>query len=546
MSETDPQHRGQNSLPRERITATPGAVQRVPLPSGAGAPYRALLAIDSWFNRVFTANWNPLYKTGPLAMTFLLVTLVTGVYLFLLYKVSDPYGSVSRLDATWHGGWIRSIHRYAADLVVVAVAIHAIRMFLSGRSWGPRAMAWISGLISMAVLLMCGWTGLVMAWDVQGQLVALEGARLADLLPIFSEPITRSFTQPETIGRSFFFMNLFLHVALPLGIAVLYWLHISQVARAQFLPPRGLHYGAIAAVGILAIVVPVPLPPAADVLAVPVNVPLDLFYAFWLPLARSVTPLVHLLTWVGVAVVLFSVPWWWRPKTHTIETSVVDEEHCTGCAQCYLDCPYDAISMVASPVPSSHSELVARVNPDACTGCAICSGSCAPMVVGPAGRSGRDQLQAVKDFLNRHQPSADQVIVIPCGHGLGDRWQPPPGSDFLPLTSGCSGSVHTSAIEYLLRSGAGGVMLLTCPERDCLYREGPRWLNERVYRDREAELRTRVDKRRVKVAAFAPGEGAQARRAVAAFRAQLEELEPVVIEREISVERDCKVQYVEL
>ncbi len=518
----------------------------MPLPPGAGIPYRTLLAVDSWANRVFTSQWNPLYKTGPLAMTFLVLTLLTGIYLFLLYKVSDPYGSVARLDATWFGGWMRSVHRYAADLTVVAVAVHALRMFLSGRSWGPRALAWISGLISLGVLLFCGWTGLVMAWDVQGQLVALEGARIADLLPIFSEPISRSFTQPEVIGRSFFFMNLFLHVALPLGIAALYWLHVSQVARAQFFPPRPLHYGAIAAVLVLAIVVPVPLPPAADVLTVPVNVPLDLFYAFWLPLARSVSPLIHLLTWVVAGAILFSVPWWWRPKTHTIEPSVVDEEHCTGCAQCYLDCPYDAISMIAGAGQSSHSDAVARVDPEACTGCGICAGSCAPMVVGPAGRAGRDQLQVVKDFLSDATPTGNEVVVVPCNYGLGESWKSPEGAEFLRLSSGCSGSVHTSAIEYLLRSGVGGVMFLTCPERDCLYREGPRWLHERVHNDREAELRARVDKRRVRIAAFAPGEAEAARKAVETFRCEITELDDVVIERDIHLDRDCEVQYVEL
>ncbi len=531
--------------PRADIQPTVGALRRVPLPPGAGIPYRLLLAVDSWFNRVFTSKWNPLYKTGPLSMSFLILTLITGIYLFLMYRVSDPYGSVARLDATWFGGWMRSVHRYAADLTVVAVAIHALRMFMSGRSWGPRAMAWISGLISLGVLLLCGWTGLVMAWDVQGQLVALEGARIADLLPIFSEPISRSFTQPEVIGRSFFFMNLFLHVALPLGIAVLYWLHVSQVARAEFLPPRGLHYGAWIAVLLLAIVVPVPLPPAADVLAVPIGVPLDLFYAFWLPLARSVSPGMHLLAWGIVGAVLFSVPWWWRPKTHTIEPSVVDEEHCTGCAQCYLDCPYDAISMIQGVGQSSLSDSVARVDPNVCTGCGICAGSCAPMVVGPAGRSGRDQLQVVKTFLAENQPTPDQVLVIPCAYGVGENWVAPEGADFLCLPSSCSGSVHTSAIEYLLRSGVGGVMLLTCPERDCLYREGPRWLNERVYNDREAELRPRVDRRRVRIAGFAPGEPEAARAAVEQFRLDISELGEAPVERDIQLDRECEVQYVE-
>jgi coenzyme F420-reducing hydrogenase delta subunit len=60
-------------------------------------------------------------------------------------------------------------------------------------------------------------------------------------------------------------------------------------------------------------------------------------------------------------------------------------------------------------------------------------------------------------------------------------------------------------LEALLRGGAGGVLVLSCPPRDCRGREGPKWLEERVYRGREAELQDRVDRRRIKLAVAAPG-----------------------------------------
>ncbi|NIP82298.1 MAG: hydrogenase iron-sulfur subunit, partial [Gemmatimonadetes bacterium] len=55
--------------------------------------------------------------------------------------------------------------------------------------------------------------------------------------------------------------------------------------------------------------------------------------------------------------------------------------------------------------------------------------------------------------------------------------------------------LHTSVIEYLVRAGAGGVMVVACPPRDCWNREGVTWLEERVYNEREAELKDRVDRR---------------------------------------------------
>jgi ferredoxin len=510
-------------------------------PRGAIWLEKRLRVIDGLFNRIYSSQWNPLYKSGTLAVTFLAATLVTGIYLFILYKVADPYGSVERLDATWLGSLMRSIHRYSADLAMVAVAVHVLKMMLAGRTWGPRSLAWITGLLLLGLMLFCGWTGLVMAWDVQGQLVALEGARLLDLLPIFSEPISRSFAQPGAVGRAFFFTNLFLHVALPLGLAGLFWLHSSRVARASFFPPRSINRYALGLVVVVSLLIPVPLPPKADLLAIPVAVPLDLFYAFWLPLARSASAGVHLLAWLLVAAVTFSVPWWWRPRSVTIIPSHVDKDHCAGCRQCYLDCPFEAISMVPRPPAAQMSLMVALVDPSLCVSCGICSGSCAPMGVGPAGRTGRDQIRQVEGFLAQHQPSADQVVLVSCQYGLGAHPSLQAVEGVLAFASGCSGSVHTSVIEYLLRAGAGGVFVLTCPDRDCAYREGPEWVRQRIYEDREAELQPRVDKQRVRVGSFAASEAGAATRAVESFRDELQLLGEIVPEQDPDLNYECEV-----
>ena len=61
-------------------------------------------------------------------------------------------------------------------------------------------------------------------------------------------------------------------------------------------------------------------------------------------------------------------------------------------------------------------------------------------------------------------------------------------------------------VESLLRAGAPGVIVCGCPPRDCAGREGPKWLHERLFNDREAELQSRVDRRRVGTATLAAGD----------------------------------------
>ncbi|HSR42029.1 MAG TPA: cytochrome b N-terminal domain-containing protein, partial [Longimicrobiales bacterium] len=364
---------------------------------------------DALFNRLYGWRGNPLYHSGAIAVASFVVLLVTGVYLLLFYRIGSPWASVAAItQQAWTGRWIRSLHRYASDVAVVAVLVHALRMFLQGRSWGPRALAWVSGLVLLFVLLVCGWTGYVMVWDGQARLLAVEGARLLDAVPIFSESLVRGFSGEAPIPGAFFFLNLFLHIALPIGLALLLWVHVSRVARPGLLPPRPLLWASLGLLVAVSVLWPVGMAAEADPLRLATDVPVDLFYGFFLPVTRELHPG---WVWAGgslLAAVALLVPVWARPPEPVRpEPSVVDERLCTGCEQCWLDCPYEAIAMVERD--DDRPTLVARVDPELCVSCGICAGSCAPMGVGPPGRTGRDQLATVRAFIDRRRPGPGDV-----------------------------------------------------------------------------------------------------------------------------------------
>jgi coenzyme F420-reducing hydrogenase delta subunit/Pyruvate/2-oxoacid:ferredoxin oxidoreductase delta subunit len=319
-------------------------------------------------------------------------------------------------------------------------------------------------------------------------------------------------------------MNLFLHVALPLGVAALVGIHVARIARPALLPPKRLRRLALVAVALLAALLPVPLAPPADLLALPGGAPLDLFFAFWLPVARAFGPAV-LLVLVGVlGGLLFAMSRLWRPR-RPINTSWVDEGSCTGCTTCSEDCPYEAITMVPrTDFSGQRSELVARVEPSRCVGCGICAGSCAPMGIGPFGRTGRDQLADLEAVLAGLRLDRREILIFGCRTSGWDRAAALRGADVRGVALGCAGSLHTSVIESALRRGVGGVLVLSCPERDCRFREGPKWLAARAFAGREAELHPRVDRTRLRVAALAATESALARRELDALRARVAEL----------------------
>jgi coenzyme F420-reducing hydrogenase delta subunit/NAD-dependent dihydropyrimidine dehydrogenase PreA subunit len=494
-------------------------------PSPHGAAGHALSRLDALLSRIYGSRYNPMYHSGTITVALLIVLLVTGLYLLIFYRTGAPYESTLRItEQVWTGRWIRSLHRFASDAAVVTIVLHAVRMYLQGRSWGRRVLAWVTGGLLLFVFMVCGWTGYVMVWDVQGQVLAVEGARLLDLLPILSEPISRTFVGERPLSSAFFFMNLFLHVALPIGLALLLWMHVARVARPRLLPPRRVTYTVVGALFAVAVLWPVGMAPQADLLRLPQQAPFDLFFTFWIPVSRALPAGVVWLLAVGAGALLLAVPWLTRPAAGGRPApSVVNERLCTGCEQCAHDCPFDAISM--HPREDGRAGLVARVDPEACVSCGVCAGSCAPMVVGPPLRTGRDQLARVREFVARQQPGGREVIVIGCSAGAGGvaEFEAFDGARILPVS--CAGTVHTSVIEFLVRAGAGGVMVVSCPVHDCRNREGAAWLEARMFGGREAELKPRVDRARVRHVQAGAGERARVLQEIRAFRADISRID---------------------
>jgi hypothetical protein len=82
-------------------------------------------------------------------------------------------------------------------------------------------------------------------------------------------------------------------------------------------------------------------------------------------------------------------------------------------------------------------------------------------------------------------------------------------------------------------------MAFGCPPRDCVGREGPKWLNERLFNDREAELQPRVDRNRVRTGTIAPGDLAGTIAAWTQFGRKLAALAPPASGPDLDLEVEC-------
>ena len=136
-------------------------------------------------------------------------------------------------------------------------------------------------------------------------------------------------------------------VALPIGLGIFLWVHVSRVARPALLPPRPLMWTAIGLLFVLSVVWPIGMAPEADLFREPGPAPFDVFYSFFVPFTSAAQPWAVWGAVAALALLFLFVPLLTRPRAPARPMpSWVDERLCTGCEQCYLDCPYEAISMI--------------------------------------------------------------------------------------------------------------------------------------------------------------------------------------------------------
>ena len=152
----------------------------------------ARMGITSRHRRVMdkpVPGWiNYFYCFGGVTFTLFIVQLLTGLLLSIHYIPSEAeaYPSIQRLHQTVPlGGLLRSIHHWAANLMVVMVLLHMLRVFITGSYKNPRELNWIAGALLLAMTLAFGFTGYLLPWDQKAYWATVVGTNMLGSMPLF-------------------------------------------------------------------------------------------------------------------------------------------------------------------------------------------------------------------------------------------------------------------------------------------------------------------------------------------------------------------------
>jgi NAD-dependent dihydropyrimidine dehydrogenase PreA subunit/coenzyme F420-reducing hydrogenase delta subunit len=497
---------------------------------------RGFLYLDRFLGRVVPEQLNPFLHTGSIAITSLLVATVTGILLLVWYRPSVhlAYESVAAMgSAPWTAGLMRSLHRYSSDACMFFVLVHALLVFLERRIVGARWLAWVTGFAGVSVLWFVGWTGYWLVWDERAQHVALGTARALDVVPIFADPMGRSFLTDAGVNSLLFFVVFFVHMLIPLAIGFILWLHIARLSRARFLTRTPMTVWILGSLLLVSIAYPATNAEPARMTAVSEGFTMDWWYLAPLAMTDRLGGGALWATFLLGGVVGFSVPWVMARERRGV--AEVDPRKCNACMKCYNDCPYNAITMIPRTDGSKRFDMQADVDPARCVGCGICAGSCDTAGVGVDWFAVPDQRWRFAMWLKQSIDAGEEAnIAFVCAESAAASLEIHPETGIcedLPgyrvLKIPCGGWLHPFGVEHTLRYGGKRALVVTCPPGQCRYREGELWERLRLTGQREPALRTeKVPPDRMLLLGLDRTRKAELARRAAAFR-EGRDMEPV-------------------
>jgi len=282
------------------------------------------------------------FYLGGITLFLFGIQVVTGTLLALYYSPTPEaaYESVLSITSDVQFGWlIRSVHHWAANLMLVFLVLHLLRIFAQAAYKYPREITWIVGGGLLLITIGFGFTGYLLPWDQRAYWATVVGTEIAGDVPLIGSSLLLLLRGGAEVSEATLARFFGIHVlVLPLllgGLVALHLLFVHQqglanpkraeprpgrVAAAQ--PPEKLKpffpdyildeviawYAVLAGLVILASIFPAGLEPKADPLVTPEHIKPEWYFLAVYQLLKLVPETVGVVAPVALVTIIVLLP----------------------------------------------------------------------------------------------------------------------------------------------------------------------------------------------------------------------------------------------
>jgi len=188
-------------------------------------------------------NLNYWWNFGSLALTVLVIMILTGVFLVMNYTphTSMAFDSVERIMRDVNYGWLlRYLHMNGASMFFIVVYIHMFRGLYYGSYRAPREILWAVGLLIYLAMMATGFLGYVLPWGQMSFWGATVITNLFSAIPLVGDPIVTWLWGGFSVDNPTLNRFFSLHYLLPFVIAALVGVHLWALHTVKSSNPLGV------------------------------------------------------------------------------------------------------------------------------------------------------------------------------------------------------------------------------------------------------------------------------------------------------------------
>lgn len=180
----------------------------------------------------FTLSWG----LGGMAAVLILNQFATGILLKFFYQPTsgNAYPSIVYFQNEWlFGQLIRNLHYWGANLLMVAVLLHMLRVVFTGAYRSPRRGTWLIGLGLLGCVVIANVSGYLLPWDQLAYWATTVWVAMLDYLPLIGEHLTQTVGSGSEIGQASLHLFYTVHTAVvPLLLLILLPYHFWRIRKA--------------------------------------------------------------------------------------------------------------------------------------------------------------------------------------------------------------------------------------------------------------------------------------------------------------------------
>src|SRR5713226_8146169 len=187
---------------------------------------------------------SPWYFLGGITLFLFIIQVCTGILLLLYYRpgANEAFESVQYIMTRVQFGWlVRSIHSWAANLMILTAFAHMFSVVFLRAYRKPRELTWVSGMLLLFLALGFGFSGYLLPWNTLAFFATKVGTEIAGQVPLIGKWLVVFLRGGEEVTGATLTRFFGFHVALLPGITtLLIALHLALVQRFGISVPRSL------------------------------------------------------------------------------------------------------------------------------------------------------------------------------------------------------------------------------------------------------------------------------------------------------------------